>query len=196
MRDSNQIDKELMSKVASQDEEAFDLLVDRFSKDVKLRLLKLVRDESHAEDLHQEVFLRVWTCAEQWQGTGCLAGWLLRIATNLGLNHLRRVKRHSTTSIDQCVMQSDDDDVLIPRWMEDKEAVPADTALEQSEQREIVHHLIAQLPFHHQQVIKLVHGQDMDISEVAELLKIPAGTVKSRLHYARLRLSRTLEQME
>ena len=60
---------------------------------MQAHIARIVREPAATEDLVQEVFLRVWTRAEQWQGSGTVKGWLYRIATNLSLNHLRSVKR-------------------------------------------------------------------------------------------------------
>ena len=89
-------DPELMGQIAAggpEAEAAFDMLFGRHSSFVAARLGRMVRHGGAADDLLQEVFLRLWTRAEQWDGRGSLRAWLGRIATNLALNHLRSVRR-------------------------------------------------------------------------------------------------------
>lgn len=86
-------DFELIQRVREHDGEAFDELFARHGQAVQGHLLRMVRDAGIAEDLTQEVFLRLWTRAEQWEGRGLLAGWLLRIGTNLALNYFRGQRR-------------------------------------------------------------------------------------------------------
>src|SRR5262245_44121430 len=83
----------LMARILAGDPVAFEQLFARYSVVVRHHLQRMVRDTAAAEDLVQEVFLRVWQRAEQWQGAGTLNSWLLGIATNLALNHLRTVRR-------------------------------------------------------------------------------------------------------
>src|SRR5436190_17619750 len=86
-------DHELMARVRKRDAEAFETLFERYRERVARHLDRTVRDAGAAGDLAQEVFLRVWTRAEQWDGRGSFRAWLFRIATNLALNHLRSVRR-------------------------------------------------------------------------------------------------------
>ena len=86
-------ERDLMRRIVQRDASAFDALFARHGPPVRLRLVSIVRDEAVADDLLQEVFLRLWTRAEQWDGRGELRAWLGRIATNLALNHLRSGRR-------------------------------------------------------------------------------------------------------
>ncbi|MHC4718304.1 MAG: RNA polymerase sigma factor, partial [Planctomycetota bacterium] len=86
-------DEELMRRIADRDMAAFDAMFARHAEPIRRRLARLIRDRAAVEDLVQEVFLRLWTRADQWDGRGEPAAWLGRIATNLALNHLRSGKR-------------------------------------------------------------------------------------------------------
>jgi RNA polymerase sigma-70 factor, ECF subfamily len=85
----NQSDAELIQRIMKRDSEAFALLFDRYIGHVTDHLTRMLRDAGAADDVAQEVFLRVWNRADQWSGAGAFQGWLFRIATNLALNHLR-----------------------------------------------------------------------------------------------------------
>src|SRR4051812_24761867 len=86
-------DEELLAAVGRRDAGAFECLFERHWEAVACHLARLVRDDHGGSDLAQEVFLRVWTRAGQWDGRGSARGWIFRIATNLGLNYLRSVRR-------------------------------------------------------------------------------------------------------
>ena len=86
-------DRELLNRVLRRDEQAFEILFDRYERPISAVVNRIVRDSASAEDLVQEVFLRLWNRADQWECRGTLQGWLLRIGTRLAYNHLRSVRR-------------------------------------------------------------------------------------------------------
>ena len=133
----------------------------------------------------QEVFLRLWTRAEQWQGRGSLAGWLMRTATNLALNHIRSGKRRRQRPLEAWRDSGDEDENAVPGWMVDEASLRPDELMELAERRSAWREAIDALPELKREVVRLVLEAEMDISEVADKLGIPPGTVKSRLHYAR-----------
>lgn len=184
-------DRELMQQILAGDEDAFDVLFERHAPRVRHRLLRIVHNPAAADDLVQEVFLRLWTRGDQWQGSGSLAAWLLRVATNLALNHLRSVRRRRQRPLEWVQPEPDpeDDHDLTPGWMVDEACLRPDEVFEQAEERSAIRALIDELPEHHQEVLRMVHEAEMGIADVATQLGIPAGTVKSRLHYARARLA-------
>jgi len=193
-------DRDLIEQVIAGDHGAFDALFERYEPPVRRRLVGVLHDETAAEDLLQEVFLRLWTRAEQWKGTGTLRGWLLRTATNQALNYLRSVKRQRSRPLEYHREFDDDDEEegiqRVPGWMIDDAAVRPDVALDRSEQLAEARNLVDALPEQQREVMRMVHEMEMDIREVAEHLNIPPGTVKSRLHYARNVLSRERENQE
>jgi len=188
-------DRELMARVASGDEEAFNVLFERHAAVVRGRALSIVRVESAAEDVTQEVFLRLWSRAGQWQGKGTVRGWLLRAATNLALNHLRSVRRRRSQPLEiRPEPEGDDDGTLTPSWMIDNAAAVPDQVLEQSEHRRARESLISRLPVKQREVIRLVHEMEMNVEEAARDLGVPPGTIKSRLYHARHLLAREWER--
>ena len=188
MTQLNSSDKSLIQAMIQGDTRAFDTLFERYSQLVKHRIKRIVQNDAAAEDVLQEVFLRLWTRASQWQGTGSLAGWLLRMAGNLALNQLRSQKRRRQQPLILHGNQ-DEDDLATPTWMTDRDSLQPDEALEQQESVEKLTFLVDQLPLHQRQVIRLVHEAEMDIRDVANQLNVPMGTIKSRLYYARRKLS-------
>ena len=188
-------DHELMKQVSSGDPAAFNELFDRFAGQVRRRLLGIVRNEAAAEDLVQEVFLRLWIKAEQWKGSGSLRSWLLRMATNLALNYLRSTKRQRVDPpSEQDRLGKDHDDLGIERMIDEAVLAP-DAEVEQTERWRAMQRLVDMLPEQQRDVIRMVHEMEMTIQETAEVLEIPSGTVKSRLFYARTVLTREWDRL-
>ncbi len=180
---SAQSDEKLMRRVQAGDERAFDMLLRRHGRAVGNRLAAMLRNDAAVEDLCQEVFLRLWTRCRQWKRQGSLARWLLRIATNLALNHLRSQRRRPQRPLS--VPGTEGRDGPQPHdWPDDGAPDPAEL-LEQAERLESFHRAIDALPEAKRAVVKLVHEDQLDMATVAERLGVPLGTVKSRLHYAR-----------
>lgn len=94
-------DTQLIRRIQAGETEAFETLFSRYRQMITAHIARIVRDNAAAQDLVQEVFLRVWTRGDQWDGSGKVKGWIYRIATNLSLNHLRGVKRRPQQSFAQ-----------------------------------------------------------------------------------------------
>jgi len=160
----------------------------------------MVRDASAVEDLHQEVFLRLWRRADQFTGAGSLGAWLGRIARNLALNHLRSVRRHRLRPLTPRAAGADGEtaggDFTEPSWMVDPAARRADELAELAERREALRRLVDRLPPDKREVFRLVREAEMNVEDVADRLGIPAGTVKSRLHYATRTLRSQWQELE
>ena len=195
-------DPELIQLIQRHDGDAFAHFFARHQPAVERHLGQIVRDAVVAEDLVQEVFLRVWMRAEQWDGRGEVKAWLYRIATNLALNHLRALRRRPQQPLEaprRSVQKEDwlsEDEGFAPSWMIDAAAMEPPTRLAASEQRHLIQRLVAELPTDKQEVFRLVYEGEMDVRSVAEQLSIPAGTVKSRLHYSKKQLARRWRELE
>jgi RNA polymerase sigma-70 factor (ECF subfamily) len=189
-------DSALARHVQAQQAWALDALFERHASAICRHLLHIVRDEPAAEDLLQEVFLRVWTHAEQWNGQGAFKGWLFRIATNLALNHLRSQRRRPQQPLEAAEDLDGEDNPDTPAWLVDNASLGPDKALEASEQSSRLQQIIRDLPEDKREVFRLVHQMEMSLREAADELGIPEGTAKSRLHYARERLSRQWQEWQ
>lgn len=142
-----------------------------------------------AEDVLQEVWLRVWERAAQWDGRGRPLAWLLTIATNLALNHLRG--RRKTVALDEL---SGEDPWEPPASM--SEAILPGPE-EQTVWREELGRTLAamaDLPADKEAALRLVRIEGYTIREAAALLGVPVGTLKSRLHHAHRSLVQRLEE--
>jgi RNA polymerase sigma-70 factor (ECF subfamily) len=189
-------DQDLVAQVSQRQAPAFELLFNRYGEWVCAHLRRIVRDSSTADDLSQEVFLLLWNRAEQWHGQGPFKAWLLRIATNLALNHLRAVHRRREQPLDLPLGTDTEEETPVPAWMADASALGPDALFEETERQERLHRLIEELPEDKREVFRLIHDAQMEIREVARQLDIPEGTVKSRLHHARRRIARQWQDLE
>jgi len=185
-------DPQLIRQIQSSDAAAFEIFFARYRTAIQVHIARIVREPAATEDLVQEVFLRVWTRAEQWQGSGSVKGWLYRIATNLSLNHLRSVKRRPQQPL-EIPTDDGDDDSPVPGWMVDASALTPETQLEIIEQQNLLGQLINDLPADKQDVFRMVYDDEMDLHSVASALEIPEGTVKSRLYHSRKKIAEQLK---
>jgi RNA polymerase sigma-70 factor (ECF subfamily) len=103
-------DFELVAHVCERDPGAFEQLSARYREEIYRHVLAILHDGSATEDVVQEVFLRVWMHAEQWRARGSFKAWLLRIATNLALNHLRTVRRRRLQPLEESADLLDESD--------------------------------------------------------------------------------------
>ncbi len=178
-----QDEHDIMRRIVAREAKALEDLMASYGTLLQHHLQRLLRDAAAAEDVAQEVFLRVWDRAEQWRGQGALQAWLLRIATNLALNHLRTIRRRREQPLEAQSASGDIDSPAVPHGIVDHTATPPETTLERVEQHRLLRRWIDALLDEKRTVFHLVHETGMDIQTVAETLNIPAGTVKSRLHY-------------
>ena len=180
-------DMELVERVAQGDENALGLLYDRFGQAVYSLCLRIVRDSSTAEELTQEVFVRLWRSAASFEpARGRVNSWLLRIAHNLTLNELRR--RQSRPLV---APNSDWTTVGAELADTSEDSDPA-AATDQRERAEEVRRALNQLPAPQRRAIELAFFGGLSQVEVAAALGEPLGTVKSRIRVGMRRLRELL----
>lgn len=166
------------------DEVAFRRIVEHYERAVFAVAYRMTCDAAQAEDLAQEVFLRVWRKFDTFRPSEPLRPWLLRLATNVCINALKK-RRLPVVS-----MQAEEDG-------ETREpAARGPEAGEIAERRELAERLeraVAELPDEYRLVITLRHVEEMSYDQIAQALGKPLGTVKVQLFRARERLRRMLE---
>ncbi len=190
-------DQELIAQIIQGSDQAFEVLFERYESDLRRYLLAILPDETSAQDLVQEVFLRVWRYAGQWNGQGPVKAWLYRIAVNQAFNAIRSRRRRPEQPLDTPDDWDDSEEGFsFPRWLVDNSSLGPDMALEREEQSDLLQQLIASLPGEKRDAFRLVHLMEMSIKDTADELGIPEGTVKSRLHYAKTWLSQEWRKLE
>ena len=186
----NPTDQQLLHQIQNQDAGAFECFFERHRAAIQRHLFGMVRDTASTDDLVQEVFLRVWARAEQWNERGAARAWLFRIATNLALNHMRSVRRRPQQPLEMPANPLlDEEEISVPAWMIDAAALQPEAAAVRTERIQQLHSMVHELPQDKQAVFGLVYEADMDLRSAAAELGIPEGTVKSRLYYTKKQLA-------
>ncbi|MBM3495198.1 MAG: sigma-70 family RNA polymerase sigma factor [Armatimonadetes bacterium] len=153
-------------------------------------IYRMVRNESDAADLTQETFIRVYRALPRLRLDCARAAWVRRIATNLCVDFVRR-RRLNLVSAGTMLPEQIDGSVGVNGPTSDDHQDPAHLFM-RDESARMVHRAVDSLPPDYRTVILLHHLEDMRVDEIAEVLRVPVGTVKSRLSRARQALHRKL----
>jgi RNA polymerase sigma-70 factor, ECF subfamily len=187
-------DEALMSAYRAGDARAFERLVARHEKPVWNFLRRFVRDATTAEDLLQEVFLRVIKSADEWRGAAKFSTWLYTIARNLCVDHARRAVHRNAASLDGPEHAGADADAT----MHDRVASTApgaDAVVADREARVKIERAIAALPADQREVFLLREVMEMPFAEIAIAVGASEPTVKSRMRYALEKLRAALAEL-
>ena len=183
-------DEQAMWRVQMEDDaRAFAELVARWEQPIQRLCTRMVGDEDRAEDLTQETFARLFAKRKDYRANGRLSTFLWRIALNLCYDELRRIKRRQEAPLDGL----DGETVAALEAFAAKEPSP-DAALEGEERGRLVREALIQLPEPYRAVIVLRHYENLKFREIAEVLDIPEGTVKSRMAEGLTQLQRLLQR--
>jgi RNA polymerase sigma-70 factor, ECF subfamily len=171
---------------------AFEELVHRHERKLHGYLRAFLGDAQLAEDAFQGTFLQVHLKCRQFEAGRRLGPWLYKIATNQAHDLLRRNRRHRAVSLDGalCGNGRSKKDASLLDFLTDGVAGPAER-LESAEDRQRIWSAVEQLPTHLKELLILVMFQGLKYREAADVLEIPVGTVKSRMHDAIGRLHAT-----
>ena len=183
----------LLEYRAEGDREAFEELVHRYERELYNYLRHYLGDAEMAEDAFQAAFLQVHLKCEKFEPGRKVRPWLYTVATNQAIDAQRRNRRHRMVSLDRRSAGRGEEEEAgsLVDLMDGQEASPAER-LESDEQRRYVRKAVDRLPNSLRQVLLLVYYQGLKYREAAEVLSIPVGTVKSRLHAAIRRLEHSL----
>ena len=177
-------DSVLIGRTLNGDQEAFEVLVQRHGPAVFNFLLRFLPDPDDAADLAQEVFLQAWRHLIRFDPhQGRFRNWLLRIASNNAVNRLRSRRRAAERE-------------RTAAGLRDEEGFPPVVRLEEEESLEQLRRAIRALPDGERQVVLLACYHELPYREVAAVLDLPIGTVKSRMHSAVARLRAVLVPRE
>ena len=170
------------------DRELYAQLVYRYERELFSYLRRYLGNAEMAEDVFQTAFLQVHLKCEQFDAGRRFRPWLYTIATNAAIDARRRNKKHATVSLDTPREQDHEDVGRLVNLLESGELGPSDSIV-RDEANKLVRNTLDQLPESMHAVIQLVYYQGMKYREAADVLDIPVGTVKSRLHSAIAKLT-------
>lgn len=179
-------DVQLMLDVKSGDDSSFELLLRKYRTPVVNFLCRMVRDAAVAEDLAQEVFLRVYRARGQYLPTAKFTTWMFRIATNLALNSVRDGRhRHSEISIDQSAADHSGDGENEQRPLEIADRQPSiELELIRRHRAQLIRRAVESLPEKQRAAVLLHKYQEMDYEEIAGVLGCSESALKSLLFRA------------
>ena len=187
-------DAVLVSQVQAGDIQAFAALVVRYQDRVFNLVLRMCARRADAEELAQEAFLKALERINQFRGDSMFYTWLFRIAANLAMSHRRRSRRVKFHSLSRGAEGEDmkQDDTVTADLAQRREPGPSAAAMS-AEVRKIVAAALDGLAVPVLLVLVLRDMQDMDYAQIAQVLDVPVGTVKSRLYRARNMLRQCLD---
>lgn len=179
----------LIRQAAAGDLEAFNELVLAYQNMVYHHAFALLGDQDTAEDVVQESFIKAFENIAHFRG-GSFRAWLLKIATNVAYDIWRRFRRHPIQPL--YAEDENGDEIESVSWLSDTS--PSVSALvEQNELAREIYMALDDLPDAFRSVLTLVDLYELDYTEAAQALKIPIGTIKSRLARARLQMKKKLK---
>lgn len=178
-------DSELVQQVINGNNNAFRFLVSKHQRLVLHVVGRIVQQQDQAEDVCQDVFIKVFKRLKSFRGESKLSTWIATIAYNTAITHIRKLKRRSELSFE-------DESKLIAA---DKGTGPNQKMLEKEEAQKYLLKLIETLPVHYRTVLTLYHLEEFSYKEIAEITGMPEGTIKSYLNRARALLKGKIEKV-
>ncbi len=176
-------DAELLAGYSAGDEDAFGEIVSRYKDSLYNFLRRFLNQHDLVEDVFQETFLQLYTSRDSFDTSRPLRPWLFTIAANKARDALRKKQRSAATSIgtisDSADMSIDDVFNIITSY----QTTPYQE-VQEAETAEIVRAIVAKMPDNLREILILAYFEQFSYKQMAEILSIPIGTVKSRLHTA------------
>ncbi|MDH4121697.1 MAG: sigma-70 family RNA polymerase sigma factor [Deltaproteobacteria bacterium] len=185
---------DLVGRVKNGDQRAFRELVERYGRQVRNHCLRMVGNEDESEDLTQEVFFKVFRSIEKYEHAYSFYTWLYRITVNCCIDHLRRRKRKPANVSLSHGYGEEGWEAGKDRDLPDGRFVP-DNSLSQQQTQDILSSAISQLSHKLRVILVLKEIEGFSYDEIAEIIHVSRGTVKSRLFRARERMKEILTPM-
>jgi RNA polymerase sigma-70 factor (ECF subfamily) len=177
-----------MLKIQGGQREAFTVIVRRYERELYGYLRRVLGNGGLADDVFQNTFLQLYTKINTYEPGRRVRPWLYTIAKNQAIDAMRRGGRHPTVSLDQSAESDEGDVQTLLALVEDRQQGPGDVALDE-ERKQLIRASVDRLPDFLKQVVILAYYQGLKYREIADILGIPVGTVKSRLHAALTKLN-------
>jgi RNA polymerase sigma-70 factor, ECF subfamily len=187
-------DHDLIALAASGSEKAYRELLDRYQRPVFSLIYRMVRDREKAEDLAQETFVKVFNHIDSFNPKYKFSSWIFKIASNLTIDAIRK-KDLETVSLDGSRNASTPDEIDATRITVESRDENPEEFLEAKELGEEIERAIGELRPEYRTAILLRHVEGRPYEEIAEIMGVPLGTVKTYIHRARGELRETLAHL-
>ena len=185
-------ERNLIEKCKQGDRKAFDTLIRSYEKRVYNLAYRLSGHYDEANDISIDAFVRVFQALRLFRGEANFSTWLFRIVTNVYLDRRKRTRNKQHLSLEEYIELEENS---VARQIEDPSPTP-DMRAEASERHNVLQQAINGLPDYQRAMIVLYHTEGLSYEEIAEVLALPIGTVKSRLNRARLTLREKLNSLK
>lgn len=184
----------LVRRCLAGDTTAWEEIVQRYHRRIYNLCYRFAGSADDAQDLTQEVFIKMYRTLNTYDlERGALMTWVTTITRNLLVDHFRKTKNQRLTDSIDSVASEHEDAAPLSERIPDKAPTP-DTSVQSRETRETVHRALQKLSPELREAVILRDLQDMDYREIAVVLKVPEGTVKSRINRGRAELGRLLQR--
>lgn len=184
----NLTDEQLVRQCSAGDREAFDVLLHRYERPIYHLAYRLAGNHDDAHDIAAEAALRIFRSIGTFRCAITLPAWINRIVANVFYDMRRRQQRHPASSLD-ALAEKTGGKLLAA---EDNARTSPHVHAEESEKSRILNEAIAALPDYQRMMVTMFHSEGRTYEEIASMMSIPVGTVKSRLNRARLALREML----
>jgi RNA polymerase sigma-70 factor (ECF subfamily) len=181
-------DEELLARYRAGYTAAFTELVRRYERELYNYLRRYLGDATLAEDVFQNTFLQLHLKLDLYEKGRLVRPWLYTIATHQAIDAMRKTGRHQAVSLDARAPSQDESSNSFVDLLEGTETDPLE-GLEATERQQWVRNSLEQLPPYLRSVVVMAYYQGLKYREIADVLHIPVGTVKSRLHAAIAKLA-------
>lgn len=185
-------DAELIEQIKAGQTESYGRLVEKYQDRVFNACWRICGHLEDARDVTQEAFLKAFDGISGFRQQSGFYTWVFRVAVNLAISHRRKARVRQTVSLDESVGVAGSQAENLARRVQDKSAEEPGRAVGQAELHGHVARALQGLDDDHRAVVVLRDIEGLDYQEIGEILQIPAGTVKSRLHRARMALREAL----
>lgn len=183
-------DRELVARAQRQDRDAYNELIQRYHKKIYALVYNMTSNKEDAEDVVQEVFFKAYTALKHFKGDSSFYTWIYRIAVNRTINFVKKRKKRAGLSLDDVEGGVERDPTYVE--LSAKESPFRDATL--SELQEKLNTALQTLSEKHRTVVVLHDIQGVPHDEIAKMLGVSSGTVRSRLFYARQILQSELSE--
>jgi RNA polymerase sigma-70 factor (ECF subfamily) len=183
MSPDDRTDEQLLAAYRQGDKPSFAKLVERYQRELFHFLIRFLGDRAAAEDVFQEAFLQVHQSADQFDPERRFRPWLFTIAANKARDLMRSQARRPTNPLQASISPGDDDSGQFIDLMESATSMPGEP-MEKAELQQMVQRTVMSMPDHLREILLLSYFHQFPYKQISDILDIPLGTVKSRLHAA------------
>lgn len=172
--------------------EAFAKLVEKYSRRVYNLAYRMTSNAEKSKDIAQEAFLKVYRSLDKYDPKHKFSSWLLKTVSNLCIDY-HRSKAHQTASLEVILESRAESSILYDEAMRRGDPQGLEARLESKELQTIIREGIELLPIDYKSVVVMRHIQNFSYKEISDVLNLPMGTIKARIHRARKLLKQFLE---